>query len=84
MTAMCSPRQYENTHAINRTATTVPRRGSTTRICLSLHVVANKLPSRFHDTEKMVSGWTSMTFSGSPVAVFHTMHCIHPKQRQYN
>jgi len=38
------------------TATTVPWRGSMTRICLSLHVVANRLPSRFHDTEKIVSG----------------------------
>lgn len=57
------------------TETTVPCLRSIILIFLSLHVVANRLPSRFQEMEKMVSVWTAITRMHSALSVFHRIHC---------
>lgn len=45
-------------------------------------MVANKLPSRFHEMEKMVSGWAATTWMHSANSTFHSMHCTEELKAQ--
>lgn len=60
-------------HFYKLTETIMPDLGSKTRNFLSLHVVANKLPSRFKDKLYITSGCLSIIFTASPLPTSQTI-----------
>ena len=61
-------------HNRKLTATTTPALGSKTRSFLSLQVVAKRLPLKFHEIEKILSGCTSISCMIDSVFTSHTKH----------